>query len=153
MSVELWIGKDFDTSYEREALDYFMRGMRSRFGNSSLYYLVLANYYIDGRQVDLTVIKKDAIVIIELKECYSPFIASENGDWITPDGHLLGSQNLNPFQQVQQYRLKWVDFLKRNRHEFGCLSTSQIDKPFWYVTGIVAISPSLHPQTSNKISG
>ena len=152
MSVELWIGKNFDTAYEREALDIFMADMEFRFGESDALHLVLADYYIDGRQVDLTILKRDAITVVELKECNAPFKATENGTWETPNGHILGTQDFNPYQQIQQYRLKWVDFLKRNRHVFRCLSTASNDKPFWYVSGIVAICPFLHSDTTNDIS-
>lgn len=111
MTVELWIGKQFDTSYERTALDRFMNDMEYLFGNTEELYLVLANYYIDNRQIDLTVLKHDAIIPIELKECHEPFLASENGDWITPSGHLLGTKERNPFQQIRESRIKWLNYL------------------------------------------
>ena len=150
-TVELWIGKEPDTAHERRSLDRFMVDMDSRFGHSGKLYLILSDYYIDGRQIDLTVLKRDAIIIIELKECDAPFKASENGKWLTPSGHLIGSRGLNPFQQTRQYRERWKDFLERNRDSFRCLSTTQNDRPFWGVTTIVTISPSLHPDTENNI--
>ena len=151
MTVELWIGKEHDTRHERKALDSFMIDMESRFGRSTTLYLVLSDYYIDGRRIDLTVLKHDAVIIIELKECDAPFKASENGEWLTPNGHLIGSRGLNPFQQTRQYRERWKDFLWRNRDSFRCLSAAQDDRPFWQVTAIVAISPSLHPNTENHL--
>jgi hypothetical protein len=152
MTIELWIGKEFDTSYEREVLDSFLTDMQSRFGNTDTLYLILADYCLDGRQIDLTILKHDAVIVVELKNCQEPFKASENGDWLTPSGYLLGSKERNPLQQTQQYRVKWVNFLKRNKHNFRCLVNAQDDRPFWNVTGVVAINPSLHPHTDNKIS-
>lgn len=61
MTIEIWNGKDFDYTYEREALDLFVNDLELCLGNTDLLYLVLADYYIDGRQVDLTVLKRDAI--------------------------------------------------------------------------------------------
>lgn len=69
MTVELWIGEEFDTSQERRALDRFLTEMSTDFGQSDELYLILANYYLDGRQIDLTVLKQNAIIVIELKEC------------------------------------------------------------------------------------
>ncbi len=152
MTIEIWIGKDFDYTYEREALDLFVNDLESCLGNTDTLYVVLADYYIDGRQVDLTVLKRDAIITIELKECSEPFEASENGDWLTPSAHLIGTKDLNPFQQVRQYRTKWFDLLKRNKDRFRCLATAQDNRPFWNVTGIVTVSPMLHPDTKSKIS-
>ncbi len=152
MTIELWVGKEFDTSYEREVLDSFLTDMDFRFGHTDTLYLVLADYCLDGRQIDLTILKHDAVIVVELKNCQEPFKASENGDWLTPSGYLLGSQGRNPLQQTQQYRVKWVNFLKTNKHSFRCLANAQDDRPLWNVTGVVAINPSLHPETDNKIS-
>ncbi|QTA88193.1 nuclease-related domain-containing protein [Desulfonema magnum] len=152
MSVELCICNEFDTSYEREALHRFVNNMGVRFGDTDTLCLILANYVIGGRQVDLTVLKKDAIVVIELKECKDPFKAYENKDWITDRGHKIGSNGLNPFNQIRQYRIRWFELLKENRDRFRCLRTAQNDRPFWYVKGFVAVSPSLHNDTVNKIS-
>ncbi|MGB3513951.1 MAG: hypothetical protein WBA93_33030 [Microcoleaceae cyanobacterium] len=42
--------------------------------------------------------------------------------------------------------------LEKNKYQFRCLGNVLDNKPFWYSTCIVAISPSLHPNTTNKIS-
>ena len=152
MTVEVWMGKNFDTSYEREAVGKFLDDMEFRFGNEEKLHLVLMDYYIENRQIDLTVLKKDAIIPIDLKECHEQFTASENGDWSTPSGHIVGSQDRNPFQQVQEYRIKWFNLLKGNKHKFRCLEKVADDRPFWYSTCIVSISHSLHPNSTNKIS-
>ena len=152
MTLEVWMGKNFDTSYEREAVGRFLDDMEFRFGDEEKLHLVLMDYYIENRQIDLTALKNDAIITIELKECHEPFLASENGDWCTPSGHIVGSKDRNPFQQVQECRIKWFNLLKANKHKFRCFEKATNDKPFWYSTCIVAISPSLHPNTTNKIS-
>ncbi|MDJ0516262.1 MAG: nuclease-related domain-containing protein [Trichodesmium sp. MO_231.B1] len=152
MTIEVWMGKNFDTSYEREAVGKFLDDMEFRFGNEEKLHLVLMDYYIENRQIDLTVLKNDAIIPIELKECHEPFLASENGDWCTPSGYIVGSEDRNPFQQVYEHRIKWFNLLKANKHKFRCLDNAPDGRPFWYSTCIVAISPSLHPNITNKIS-
>lgn len=137
---------------EREAVGKFLDDMQFCFGDEEKLYLVLIDYYIENRQIDLKVLKNDAIIPIELKECHEPFLASENGDWCTPSGHIVGSKDRNPFQQAQEYRIKWFNLFKGNKHKFRCLEKVADDRPFWYSTCIVAISPSLHPHTTSKIS-
>jgi hypothetical protein len=96
MPVQLWIGQEFDTTHERKALHNFWDAIQARFGQSDDLYLVLANYFVGGRQVDLTVLKRDAVVVIELKDCADPFRATENGDWLTiPDGNMIGTGEQN----------------------------------------------------------
>jgi hypothetical protein len=61
--VQLWIGQEFDTSHARKALHNFLNEMQARFGQNDDVYLVLANFYIYGCQVDPTVLKRDATVL------------------------------------------------------------------------------------------
>ena len=126
MTVELWIGQEFSRPYERKALERFVVDMEIEFGHTDELYLVLANYTLFGNQIDVTVLKRDAIIIIELKERQEAFKAYENGPWLTiPDGKKVGTGDRNPFEQVQSYRLKWVDFLKANREQFSSLTQAE----------------------------
>jgi hypothetical protein len=151
VTVQLWIGQEFDTSHERAALHRFWNDMQSRFGQSQDLYLVLANYFIDGRQVDLTVLKRDAIIIIELKECPEPFQATENSGWLTiPAGRAVGTGGQNPFQQAKDYRFRWIDFLQNNQGKFLPPAKAQ-SMDFGHVSAFVAVSPSLHPDSQNQL--
>jgi len=152
MSVELWIGLEFDTSHERRVLDQFVGDMNDKFGQRDELYLILANYYIEGRQVDLTVLKRDAIVVIELKECSDPFRAVENGDWLTiPDGRQVGTGGQNPFGQAKDYRFRWMDLLSEKKDEILPSGKAQ-SMNFSHVSAFVAISPMLHEDTKNDLS-
>ncbi|MFC1881810.1 nuclease-related domain-containing protein [Thermodesulfobacteriota bacterium] len=112
MTIELWFGQEFDTSHERRALNIFLTEMVERYDESEQLYLILANYYIEGRQVDLTVLKRDAIIIIEMKECAEPIKAVENGDWLILQANVkLGTGTQNPFAQAKDYRFRWMDLL------------------------------------------
>jgi hypothetical protein len=111
MSVEIYMGSKFDTSYEREALNVIENDLRKRFENTSDLHIILVNYIIQGYQVDITILKRDAIIVVELKDCSLPFTATENGNWQCPNGHILGRAGNNPYQQVRSYRIKWKEFL------------------------------------------
>jgi hypothetical protein len=151
MVVQLWIGEDFHTSHERKALHYFLAEMQSILGQQRDPYFILANYYIDGRQIDLTVLKHDAIIIIELKECSDPFRATENGQWVTfPAGDLIGTGEQNPFSQAKDYRFRWMDLLKRNQTKFLSPTKAQSMR-FDHVSAFVVISPSLHKQVQLEL--
>jgi hypothetical protein len=152
MPVEFWIGQDFDTTQERRALATFLEDMQSRYGQSKQLYLVLANYFLDSRQIDLTVLKHDAIVVIELKECAAPLLAAENGAWTTiPDGVVIGTSNQNPFEQVRDYRIRWINYLADHQTKF-LSSAKACSLDFTHVSAFVAISPTLHPKTENRLA-
>jgi hypothetical protein len=153
MAVQLWIGQEFDTTHEQAALRRFWNDMQDRFGQSDDLYLVLVNYFIGGRQIDLTVLKRDAVIVIELKECTDPFRATENGAWLTiPDGRVVGTGRQNPFQQARDYRFRWINLLNKKKHMFLPQVKAQ-SMDLSHVSTFVAISPSLHAEVENKIPG
>lgn len=52
MTIEIWMGKNFDTSDEREAVGRFLDDMEFGFGDEEKLHLVLMDYYIENRQID-----------------------------------------------------------------------------------------------------
>lgn len=126
--------------------------MGNRLGNSKELYVILSNYIIGGKQVDMTVMKKNAILVIELKNCIESFTANENGSWQKENGGMVGHEGYNPFRQIMEYREEWVDLLKENKGHFDCFKNIRNNQPFWYTKGYVAIHPFLNKNCTNKIS-
>ena len=149
MPVELWGNPKFNTTHERIALQKFWQSMQARFGDSEDLYLILVNYYLGGAELDMTVCKKDAIIVIELKEFAAPFTSTANGRWRAEDGTPVGSNGENPFQQARRYRFRWVNFLSELKNFFPPGKAQSME--FMHVSAFVAISPSLHPDTQNKL--
>ncbi len=151
MTVELWIGQQFGTPYERDALNQFMADMEAVYGQSEELCLVLANYNALGSQVDLTILKQDAVILVELKGTEEPFKAYENGPWLTfPDQKKIGTGDRNPFEQIKSYRLRWAELLRTNRDRFTALAQAE-QVVFFNVSAVVAISPTLHPDTEDHL--
>lgn len=152
--IELWSSQEFDTTHERKALNQFLTDLSSldnASGQSSEFYFVLADYFVDGHQIDLTILKRNAIIVVELKEYQGPFRATQNAVWQSiSNGHVIGNTRQNPFTQVQRYRFKWVDLLKKHQKRF--LSPSKAKSmDFFHVSAFVAISPTLHPASEIRL--
>jgi len=148
MSIHLFMGQEFEHGHEMRALRQFLENMQKRFGTSDQYYFVFVNYFIGGKEIDLTVLKKNAIIVIELKECGDNSISgAENGDWVIHniDGSeaIINPDRENPFQQARKYRSVWITLLnKRNRDFLSAQKASQMN--FGHVSAFVALSPRLH---------
>ncbi|HET7089044.1 MAG TPA: nuclease-related domain-containing protein, partial [Anaerolineae bacterium] len=150
MTVELWIGQPFDTQHEQVALARFMYDMEQRLGRKREIYFVLANCLVGGNQIDLVILKQNAIIVVELKECHEPFRATENGKWLTPSGRVVGTGSENPLEQVGRYRRRWINFLRHRGSRF--LSPASLrDLTVEHVTSFVCISPKLHPSVNQDI--
>ena len=104
MTVELWMGAEFEHAHEMRALRAVLAQMVARFGDEKGLYLLLANFFCEGEEIDLAVVKKNAIIVIELKECEAPVVGGPNGDWRIRGGGIINEgRRRNPYQKVRQY--------------------------------------------------
>jgi hypothetical protein len=152
MTVEFWIGNDFERTAERNAFFQFLALMEDKLGSRPETYFVCANYFLAGKQIDITVIKETAVIVIEIKERNLPFRATENGDWLSiPDNLIFDTPGENPYEQVLKYRRLWMTHLEENQAKF--LPTGKGSSlNFTHVSAIVAISPKIPDNTINDIS-
>jgi DNA replication ATP-dependent helicase Dna2 len=152
MAVEVWMGEEFEYGHETNALALFLENMVSVYGADDELYAVFANFMVNSSPIDLAVIKRDRIFLVELKEAGGPIAGGENGRWmITADGkpvaEIKGGSHGNPYRQSQDYRFALMDFLKNHQTEF--LKKRAGDWPKWdrAIGTIVAISPILDPKS------
>lgn len=149
MTVELWIGQEFETAHERRAFRQFWEQMKERFDQNDEPYLILVNYFMKSAQIDLTVLKRNAIIVIELKQETDPFTATQNGRWLTISKRSVGNKQRNPYEQVQSYQTKWLHFLKENWRNFA--EQSKVPPmTLEHIKTMVAISPRIHPHTNRE---
>lgn len=142
MTVELWVGKEFEHAHEMRALRTVLSQMVEHFGDSNELYLLLSNFYCDGADIDLAVIKKNAVIIVELKECDAPVMGGPNSDWRIEAGGILNEGRLNPYQQVRKYRYALQNYLNRKRYDFlPAQKAGRMD--FDHTSGLVVFSPRL----------
>jgi hypothetical protein len=149
MTIEFWIGSNFPTSHERKALRDFLDNAYQIFSPRREPYFILSNYYLGGRQIDLTIIKPKTILVVDLKNCAEPFRATENGPWqILGSKNSIGTGTENPYQQVKELRNIWIDYLSEKEDLIHKVSKLALRK---YIQGAVVMSPDLNPATENKI--
>ncbi len=81
MAIEFWTGRpEFDTTHEMAARDQLVESLRRTFEKHEG--LVAALFDCScGADLDLAIIKRDAVIVVELKQCAAPIEGGENGDW------------------------------------------------------------------------
>ncbi len=146
MGVELWIGEEFEHRHETQALVAFLTNMQAAYEAEPTRFYVLANFRVNYSPIDLAVIKKDGLAVIELKQVGGPVFGGENGDWTIRDGDreiiLKGGSKGNPYNQVIDYRISFLKFLDARRDKF--LVRRQGSNPrFDQVKGLVTLAPSI----------
>jgi hypothetical protein len=117
MAVQVWIGDRPEHPNERRAIVALANGLERL---ESLY-LLLANFNVGGRTIDLAIIKHDAIFIVELKHCDGKIFGGVNGPWYVESANnerkRLNPGRKNPYNQVISYYYSLTNFLNDHRHE------------------------------------
>lgn len=144
MAVQVWIGEKPENPNERRAIVALANGLERLDG----LYLILANFNVGGRTIDLVIIKQDAIFIIELKHCDGKIFGGVNGHWYieSPDGSRkrLNPGRKNPYNQVVSYYYSFINFLNEHRADF--LSAHKADSMnFRACKRVIVIVPTLEP--------
>jgi hypothetical protein len=142
MAVQVWIGEKPEHPNERRAIVSLAHGLDRLDG----LYLILANFSVGGRTVDLVIIKQDAIFIVELKHCDGRVIGSVNGPWFVEgrngERKRLNPGRKNPYNQVISYFHALTNFLNEHRREFlSAQKASDID--FRTCKRVVVIAPTI----------
>jgi Nuclease-related domain. len=142
MAVQVWIGEKPEHPNERRAIMALANGLDRMEG----LYLILANFSVGGRSIDLVIIKQDAVFIIELKHCDGKVFGDVNGPWfvesINGDRKRLNPGRKNPYNQVISYFYSLTNFLNDHRRDF--LSSHKAETiDFRTCKRVVVIAPTI----------
>ncbi|CAG0990122.1 hypothetical protein GPROT1_02945 [Gammaproteobacteria bacterium] len=161
MPVEIWYGRHFEYSHEREALASFWDQL-AKIGNvDNELRLIIVEPSINTASIDMLLISSHAIVIAELKSLSTSSLITdyghvsiagrENGPWTysltSGVTRVIGGahNSKNPLSQVKIQRSKVADWLQDHSAR---LSPALATDPSKHVAGWVVISPGFNSNTS-----
>ena len=109
-------------------------------------YVMVANFSVGGRTIDLVILKPDAIFILELKHCDGKVFGSVNGPWkvVSRNGSTkqLNPGRKNPYNQVVSYFYSFTNFL--NEHKTQIVSAQKAtDVDFRSAKRVIVIVPTI----------
>lgn len=143
MAVQIWIGEKPEHSNERRALTQLATQLARLDG----LYVILANFSVGGRTVDVVVLKHDGFFVVELKHCDGRVIGDVNGPWFVENSNnerkRLNPGRKNPYNQVITYYYALSNFLSEHRAEITANKANDTRS----IRRVVAIAPSLHPES------
>ncbi len=144
MAVQVWIGEKPENPNERKAIIALATGLERLEGM----YIMLANFSVGGHTIDLVILKRDAIFILELKHCDGRVFGGVNGPWrvVSRGGSTkhLNPGRKNPYNQVISYFYSFTNFL--NDHKTEIVSAQKApDIDFRSAKRVVVIVPTLEP--------
>lgn len=101
----------YEFEHENIAVSTLLPQLEEMWPTETLF--VVLNMYVLGSTIDLALFKRDALILVELKDCSAPFSANESRTWQTsehPSVSLKGGRHGNPFRQIKHYRHKFIQF-------------------------------------------
>jgi hypothetical protein len=143
MAVQIWIGEKPENHNERRALTQLATSLARLDG----LYVIMANFSVGGRTIDLVVLKREGFFVVELKHCDGRVIGDVNGPWFVENANKerkrINPGRKNPYNQVISYYYAFTNFLNDQRADIT--GTRQVETRS--VRRVVAIAPSLHPDS------
>lgn len=114
MSCRYWRGEEPKYKQEREYIETLARKLE----DANDKYAMFINFYVPDREIDIVVLKKNCIIIVELKNWEGKIKAQRNGDW-----ELYGKDGIpmsmdNPYIQVTGQYYSFKDYLNKNKKKF-----------------------------------
>ena len=73
---------------------------------------LLGNFYVDGREIDALIIKRNALIVIDFKDYGGALTFSENGRWKIDGKEVRGGNKTNPYQQIRDNKYHLLNYLK-----------------------------------------
>lgn len=148
MAVELWYGSKPTNYGEQSVLIELYDYLKPRPG----LYLLFANFYAGlSNEIDLVVLKRNAIFLTELKNYTTPLSGEKEGDWTYLDKDGSKKNIRNPFKQVRSNVFAWKDWCKEHAAALEQLETVKRNfrllEPYEYIV----VYPDLHPKSDIKI--
>ncbi len=143
MAVQIWIGEKPEHTNERRAITQLATQLARLDG----LYIIMANFSVGGRTIDVVVLKHDGFFVVELKHCDGRVIGDVNGPWFVENSNnerkRLNPGRKNPYNQVIAYYYAFSNFLGEHRAEI----TANKNNDTRSVRRVVAIAPVLHPES------
>ena len=142
VAVQVWIGEKPENPNERKAIIALASGLDRLDG----LHIMLANFSVGGHTIDLVILKRDAIFILELKHCDGRVFGAVNGTWtvVSKGGSVkrLNAGRKNPYGQVISYFYSFTNFL--NDHKAELVSEQKApDVDFRSAKRVIVIVPTL----------
>lgn len=144
MGVELWYGEKPKNFAEQSMLVDMYNYLQPR----SEHFTLMASFHAGKTgEIDLAILKRDALLLVELKHYWGKITGQREGDWTYLRDSGDEGKMPNPYRQVRNAHHRWMDWCRANVAKLPLASNSadaiKLLEPFEYVV----FFPNLHPDS------
>lgn len=113
MSFQAYRGNAFDFTHENRVFNKLYDLLAEVWVERDEPLHLLGNFFVDGRDVDALIIKRNALIVIDFKDYSGELQFSENGRWKIDDKTVRGGSKTNPYHQIRDNKFLLLDYLQR----------------------------------------
>ena len=148
MTVELWYGSKPANPGEQNVLIDLYNFLQPRPEHSVL----MSNFHAGrSHEIDLVVLKRDALFVVELKHFWDKLVGSKEGTWafVRPNDRRRSFRN--PYKQVRGSSFGWQDWCREHKDEVEGISGRSRDLRCFEPLEYIVVYPDLHPESELDI--
>lgn len=148
MGVELWYGEKPNNFAEQSMLVDMYNYLQPR----TEHFTLMASFHAGKTgEIDLMILKRNALLLVELKHYWGKITGQREGDWSYLRDSGDESKMPNPYRQVRNAHHRWMDWCRANAaklplHGEGANAIKLLE-PFEYVV----FFPDLHPESEIEV--
>ena len=120
MSIEVWYGNESHHEAEQKTLFALYQHLHPQQEHFVLLHNFLAG---ESNEIDMVLLKRDGIFLVELKHVLDPIVGDGDGEWkaIHEDGSetVLDPDRPNPFKRIQRNYGSWRDWCQKHAEEIS----------------------------------
>lgn len=113
MTFQAYRGNAFDHTHENKIFNDLSDRLKEVWSQREEPLHLLGNFYVDGREFDALIIKRNALIVLDFKDYGGKLQFSENGPWLIDDQEVRGGSRTNPYHQIRDNKFLLLDYLKR----------------------------------------
>ncbi len=119
-AVKVFCGEDFENEHEWNQFKEVYNLISENYTNTDELIYILSNFRMSGMQIDVLIITKKGIAILDLKSYKGEVIGNENGDWkvIDKNGEEV-TLKTNLFGQLKSQKFAFLEKLKKISEEYS----------------------------------
>lgn len=115
MAFKAFRGSAFNHSHENKAFNDLHDLLEQYCSEQDHSLYLFGNFFVNGRELDALIIKRNAIIVIDFKNYGGEVKFSENNRWTCDNIPVKGGNSINPYQQLRTNKFALMEYLNSDR--------------------------------------
>jgi hypothetical protein len=112
MTFKAYRSGQFEHAHENIAFNHLHDLLERQWRDQDEPLYLFGNFFAGGTEFDALILKRNAVIVIDLKDYGGNLVFSENGRWKIDGTVVRGGTQTNPYQQIRTNKFRLLDYFK-----------------------------------------